>query len=94
MSVKKLMICTGISFAGSKIQTSAFTVVALLLDEYLSPFGPNVFDPADIAAGVVGVALAALVFHTFIRGRLTFGDEAAPVASLCAGKVLMPTLRC
>ena len=59
---------------------SAFTVVALLLDEYLSPFGPNVFDPADIAAGLGGVALAALVFHTFLRGRLTFGDEAAPAA--------------
>ena len=48
---------------------SAFTVVALLLDEYLSPFGPNVFDPADIAAGVGGVALAVLVFHALIRRR-------------------------
>lgn len=56
---------------------SAFTVVALLLDELLSPFGPNVFDPADIVAGVGGVLLAVLVFHTIIRPRLTFGDEQA-----------------
>jgi hypothetical protein len=54
---------------------SAFTVLALLLDEYLRPFGPNVFDPTDIVAGLGGVALAVLVFHTFIRKRLTFGDE-------------------
>jgi hypothetical protein len=59
---------------------SAFTVVALLLDEYLSPVGSNVFDPADIAAGVGGVALAVLVFYTLIRRRLTFGDEATPMA--------------
>ncbi len=59
---------------------SAFTVVALLLDEYLSPVGPNVFDRADIAAGLGGVALAVLVFHTFIKARLTFRSEAAPVA--------------
>jgi hypothetical protein len=55
-----------------------FTVVALLLDEYLSPVGPNVFDPADIAAGVGGVALAVVVFHTFIRRYLTFRGEAGP----------------
>src|SRR4051794_2313749 len=42
---------------------SAFTVVALLLDEYLSPIGPNVFDRADIAAGIGGVALAVLIFY-------------------------------
>src|SRR5436190_23391430 len=36
---------------------SALTIVALLLDEYLSPLGPNVFDAADIVAGVGGVAL-------------------------------------
>lgn len=54
---------------------SALTVLALLLDEYLSPIGPNVFDPVDIAAGVGGVALALVVFHTFLRRWLTFGDE-------------------
>ena len=57
---------------------SAFTVVALLLDEYLSPFGPNAFDPADIAAGVGGVAIAAVVFYTLLQERLTFGEEAMP----------------
>jgi hypothetical protein len=56
---------------------AAFTVVALLLDEYLSPIGPNVFDPADIAAGLGGVTLAMLVFHAFIREKLTFGEERA-----------------
>ena len=54
---------------------SGLTVVALLLVEYLSPLGANVFDRADIAAGVGGVTLAALVFHMFIRKQLTFGDE-------------------
>jgi len=54
---------------------SVIAVVALLLDEFLSPLGPNVFDPADIAAGVGGVALAVLVFHTLVRAQLTFGDD-------------------
>jgi hypothetical protein len=54
---------------------SALTVAALLLDEFLSPLGPNVFDPFDIAAGVIGVAVAGLVFHKLVRVRLTFGDE-------------------
>ena len=56
---------------------SAFTVVMIVLDEILSPLGPNVFDPADIAAGVGGVALALLVFHTLLRPRLTFADDEA-----------------
>jgi len=55
---------------------SALTVVALLLDEFLSPFGPNVFDPFDIAAGVGGVAVAGLVFHKLVRAHVTFGDDA------------------
>jgi hypothetical protein len=54
---------------------AVFTVVALTLVEFLSPFGANVFDLGDIVAGVGGVALAALVFHTLIRARLTFGDD-------------------
>jgi hypothetical protein len=56
---------------------SVFTVVALVLVELLSPFGTNVFDPADIAAGIGAVALAGVVYHAFIRPRLTFGDEKA-----------------
>jgi len=56
---------------------SGLTVVALLLDEFLSPLGPNVFDLADIGAGVGGVVLAGLAFHTLLRGRLTFGDDEA-----------------
>lgn len=59
---------------------SVLTVVALLLNEFLSPFGPNVFDPADIAAGVGGVVLAGLVFHTLLRGHLTFRDDEATPA--------------
>jgi hypothetical protein len=59
---------------------SALTIVAVLLVEYLSPFGPNVFDPVDIAAGVGGVALAMLAFYTLIRRWLTFGDDAGPMA--------------
>src|SRR2546423_6114969 len=35
---------------------AVFTVVVLVLVEFLSPFGPNVFDPNDIAAGIGGVA--------------------------------------
>ena len=60
---------------------SVFTVVALVLVERLSPFGPNVFDPADIAAGIGGVALAVLAYHTLIRARLRFGDEEAAVGT-------------
>ena len=56
---------------------SVFTVVALVMVEFLSPFGPNVFDPTDLAAGVAGVALAVLVFHTLIRDGLTFADDVA-----------------
>ena len=56
---------------------SVFTVVMLVLAELLNPFGPNVFDPADIAAGVGGVVCALVVFHTLIRARLTFEDDQA-----------------
>ena len=56
---------------------SVFTVVMLVLAELLSPFGPNVFDPADIAAGVGGVGCALVVFHTLIRARLTFAEDQA-----------------
>src|ERR1043165_6663077 len=41
---------------------SVFTVVVLILVEVLSPFGPYVLDPADMAAGVGGVAVAVLIF--------------------------------
>ena len=60
---------------------SALTVVGLLLDEYLSPFGPNVFDANDIVAGLGGVALALVVFYAFLRERLTFGDESVVQSS-------------
>ncbi|HKC63890.1 MAG TPA: hypothetical protein VKB86_09645 [Pyrinomonadaceae bacterium] len=56
---------------------SIFTVIALLLDELLSPFGPNVFDPADIAAGVGGVLLAVILFHTLVRPHLSFAENKA-----------------
>jgi len=56
---------------------SALTLVALLLVEFVSPFGPNVFDPRDILAGIGGVALALMVFYAFLRERLTFRDERA-----------------
>ena len=59
---------------------SVFTVVVLILVELLRPFGPNVFDPADIAAGVGGVLVAVLIFHVLIRARLTFGDDEAAVS--------------
>ena len=54
---------------------AVFTAVALVMVEFLSPFGANVFDSFDIAAGIGGVALAVLIFHTLIRARLTFGDD-------------------
>jgi hypothetical protein len=60
---------------------SVFTVVALVLVEFLSPFGANVFDLDDIAAGVVGVAMGVLVFHTIIRYRLTYADDESAQAS-------------
>ena len=56
---------------------SVFTVVALVLVEILSPFGPNVFDVADIAAGVVGAAMGVLIFHRIMRYRLTYADDEA-----------------
>jgi hypothetical protein len=54
---------------------AGFTAVVLILVELLSPFGRNTFDPADIAAGVGGVALAVLIFHSFLRIRLTFAER-------------------
>jgi hypothetical protein len=56
---------------------SVFTALALVLVELFSPFGPNVFDPADIAAWIGGVLLAGLVFQAVLRGHLTF--ESHPV---------------
>src|SRR4051812_15624810 len=42
-------------FAGS----CCFTILALVADEYLAPFGPNIFDPNDLIASAIGVLLAA-----------------------------------
>jgi hypothetical protein len=53
---------------------SVFTAVAVVLAEFLFPRAWNVFDPNDLVAGVGGVALAVVVFHTLIRARLTFDD--------------------
>jgi len=62
---------------------SALTLFALVLFEFHDPFGPNIFDPADIAASVGGVALALTLFHTVFRAWLTFGED-LPAPSLAA----------
>ncbi|HEX3553106.1 MAG TPA: hypothetical protein VIA62_07750 [Thermoanaerobaculia bacterium] len=54
---------------------SAFTVIVLVAFEIHDPLGPQTFDPADIVASVVAVALALIVFHALLRSRLTFGDD-------------------
>ena len=54
---------------------SAFTLTVLVAFEFHDPLGPQTFDPYDIAASVVAVALALIVFHTWLRSRLTFGDD-------------------
>jgi len=56
---------------------AAFTVIAIFADEFMSPFGPNVFDPADLAAGVGGTAIAVLIFHSLLRRQLMFGADSA-----------------
>jgi len=56
---------------------AAFTVIAIFVDEFMSPFGPNVFDPADLAAGVGGTAIAVLIFHSLLRRQLMFGADSA-----------------
>ena len=58
-----------------------FTIVAVVLVEFLSPFGKNIFDTADIVAGFGGVALAMVVFYTLLRAQLTFGDDQPAVGS-------------
>jgi hypothetical protein len=52
-----------------------FTLVVLVVFEFHDPFGQNTFDPADIAASFVGVALAGIVFQIILRPRLTFGED-------------------
>ena len=56
---------------------SVFTLSAEIAVEYLSPFGPNYFDPRDLAASVFGVALAGAVYLLVFRPRMTFGPPAA-----------------
>jgi len=46
------------------------TIALLTFVELTSPFGPNVFDPADLIAGVVGVALAAALFYGVLRNAM------------------------
>ena len=50
----------------------AFTLSALVAVEYLSPFGLNYFDPHDVVASVVGVALAIALYVSPWRTRLPF----------------------
>jgi hypothetical protein len=59
---------------------AAFTLFVLVLCEFWDPFGPNTFDPADIAASGGGVALALVFFHAILRARLTFGEALPPPA--------------
>ena len=53
---------------------SVFTLVTLVLVEFRSLFGPNVYDPDDIAVAIGGVALAALFFQAVLRPRLKFAE--------------------
>jgi hypothetical protein len=50
----------------------AFTLSVLVAVEYLSPFGLNYFDPHDIVASIVGVALAIVLYVAVLRTRLAF----------------------
>jgi hypothetical protein len=51
------------------------TAVALVLVEFLSPFGANVRDPADIVAAIGGVSLAILFYFACARAWLTYDEE-------------------
>jgi len=48
------------------------TLSVLIAAEYLFPPGLNYFDPHDIVASIVGVALAIVVFVAGLRTRLAF----------------------
>ena len=54
---------------------SGLTLSVLVIFEFHDPLGPQTFDPFDIAASFGGVACALVLFHMFIRSRLTFGNE-------------------
>ncbi len=56
---------------------SAFTLIVLVAFEFHDPLGPQTFDPNDIAASVVAVVIALIVFHALLRSLLTFGDDPA-----------------
>lgn len=49
--------------------------MAVVLAQFLSSFGANTFDTADIVAGLGGVVIAMMVFYTLVRARLTFSDH-------------------
>ena len=49
------------------------TIAAEAAVEYLSPFGPNIFDVHDLIASGAGVALALVGYTFFVRPRLGFG---------------------
>lgn len=54
---------------------SAFTLAVLIAFEFHDPLGPQIFDPNDIVASLIAVAMALLVFHAWLRLRLTFGND-------------------
>jgi hypothetical protein len=55
------------------------TIAVLIAVEYFSPFGPNVFDPYDLLASAVGVALALAAYAFILRRRLAFGAPASAI---------------
>jgi hypothetical protein len=55
------------------------TLSALVAVEYLSPFGRNYFDPRDLLASVIGVALAIMVYVLVVCARLSFAPHSDPV---------------
>ena len=50
----------------------AMTLIVLVAFEFHDPFGPNTFDPGDLAASAAGVGLALAVFHLGVRRRLNY----------------------
>jgi hypothetical protein len=48
------------------------TLAAEAAVEYLSPFGPNIFDVHDLIASGVGIALAVVGYAFFVRQQLGF----------------------
>ena len=47
-----------------------FTIAAEAAVEYLSPFGPNIFDVHDLIASGAGVGIALVSYTSFVRRHL------------------------